>query len=81
MLNFETQDEGCSIAVALKQGTAIAVCDGSYKPHKGASAWVIEGHISLGRIRGWNHVPGDEMDQSAYVVSCQAFWELLQWSQ
>jgi hypothetical protein len=44
----------------------MAVCDGPYKLKKGATAWVIEGPTSVGRITGWNHVPGDEQDQSAY---------------
>jgi hypothetical protein len=64
--NFTSSDEGCTIVEALQQGNAIAVCDGSFKGNKGASAWVIEGCSSEGRITGWNHVSGDDYDQSAY---------------
>jgi len=47
---------------------AIAVCGGSFKEGKGASAWVLEGEggKSSNRMVGRNIVPGHAEDQSAY---------------
>jgi hypothetical protein len=64
--NFEASDNGEEIAEALKKGEAIAVCDGSYKDEKGASAWVLEGATDSNRIKGYNQVPGATTDQSPY---------------
>ncbi len=64
--NFEATDNGDTIAAVLKDGTAIAVCDGSFKNGIGTSTWVIEGTNSNNRIKGWNWVPEDIMDQSPY---------------
>jgi hypothetical protein len=64
--HFEASDNGEVIAEALKKGEAIAVCDGSFKDEKGASAWVLEGASNRNRIRGFNRVPGAIHDQSPY---------------
>jgi hypothetical protein len=66
MQNFIATDDGEILAQALAVGNAIAVCDGSYKQGKGASAWVIEGESSEGRIKGFNGVPGSTVNQSSY---------------
>jgi hypothetical protein len=66
MQNFIANDDGEVLAQALANGKAIAVCDGSYKQGRGASAWVIEGESSEGRIKGFNWVPGSTVNQSSY---------------
>jgi hypothetical protein len=66
MRNFISTDDGKILAQALSNGTAIAVCDGSYKQGKGASAWVMEGDSSKGRIKGFNWVSGSTVNQSSY---------------
>ena len=63
---FWATDNGEHIAQAIIKGNAIALSDGSFKNQRGASAWVIEGDNEIGRIKGWNMVPGSNEDQSAY---------------
>jgi hypothetical protein len=48
--NFQSTDNGIYISQAISAGSAIAVCDGSYKNGKGSSAWVLEGAHASGRI-------------------------------
>jgi hypothetical protein len=54
------------LAEAIKQGTAIAVSDGSFQDQYGTAAWVMEGECSIGRISGEVVMPGTSQDQSAY---------------
>ncbi len=56
--NFTASDNGEQIARSLIDGTATAVCDGSYKDGKGSSAWALEGTSQEGRILGTNLPPG-----------------------
>ena len=50
-------DGGRTIAEALKDGTAIAVSDGSFQYGLGTASWVIEGKNSENRIRGDCTIP------------------------
>ena len=59
-------DDGSAIATAIRAGTAIAICDGSYKDHHGTAAFIIEGISSVGRIVGVNIIPGEPDSQQAY---------------
>ena len=59
-------DSGASLAAAIAAGTAIAVCDGSYKDSHGTAAFVIEGTTSAHRFLGVNVTPGFPEDQSPY---------------
>jgi hypothetical protein len=60
-------DKGSWVAAAIRNGTAYAVSDRSYKEDRGTSAFLLEGENgSEGRILGMNEIPGDSPDQSAY---------------
>ena len=60
-------NNGASIAEAIRQGTAISVCDGSYKTHFGTAAYVLQnGNQRDGRIIGANVTPGHPDDQNPY---------------
>jgi hypothetical protein len=53
------QENGKNIARALIQGTAIAVCDGSYKDHFGTAGFVLQrGNNSVACIIGAHVTPG-----------------------
>jgi hypothetical protein len=59
--------QGAVIARALICGTAIAVCDGSYKDQFGTAGFVIQReHHQEGRILGANVTPGHSADQNPY---------------
>jgi hypothetical protein len=62
-------DEGKGIAQAIKNGTAIAVSDGSYKDGKGTAAFILEISDNFNekdRMVGVNSIPGETEDQSSY---------------
>jgi len=59
-------DGGESIAAALRDGTAIAVSDGSFKDQYGTAALVIEGPDADNRMLAVNAMPGHPADQSSY---------------
>jgi hypothetical protein len=55
------------IARALIQGTAIAICDGSYKDQFGTAGFVLQNGFSrASRILGANVTPGHPSDQNPY---------------
>ncbi len=64
--NFTASDDGEMIVRAIKSGTAVAVCDGSYKEGNRSSAWVLEGEFQEGRIVGTNFPPGSSSGQNSY---------------
>jgi hypothetical protein len=65
--SFSCPNNGKSIADAISQGTAISVCDGSYKTHFGTAAYVIQdGDQREARILGANVTPGHPADQNPY---------------
>jgi hypothetical protein len=60
-------DNGQHIARALIQGTAIAVCDGSYKNQFGTAAFVLQqGDSTAHRIIGAHVTPGHPEDINPY---------------
>jgi hypothetical protein len=60
-------DEGRDVAESIRQGTAYAVSDGSFKEQRGTSAFLLEGPTGEAtRIIGMNEIPGSLEDQSAY---------------
>jgi hypothetical protein len=63
---LSVEDDGSIIAQALRDGTAIAVSDGSYKHGQGTSAFIIEGNTGAGRLVGVNVIPGESESQTAY---------------
>jgi hypothetical protein len=59
--------EGVAVAQAIIQGTAIAICDGSYKDHFGTAGFAIQkGTNRAQRILGANFTPGHQDDQNPY---------------
>jgi len=60
------QDNGKTVANAIRHGTAVAVSDGSFKMKYGTAAFVIEGNDSVNRIRGVNEVPGPLVDGDSH---------------
>jgi hypothetical protein len=75
--NFKSSDNGELIAKAITEGTAIAVCDGSYKEGKGSSAWVLEGASPTGRIIGSNLPPGISSGQNSYRSELAGLYDIL----
>mgnify|MGYP003519673277 CR=1 FL=1 len=63
---FDTTDNGMRIAQAIRDGTAIAISDGSFKDGFGTSALKIEAADSTDNIIAVNVVPGNTADQGAY---------------
>jgi hypothetical protein len=62
-------DDGEAMAQAIRQGTAIAVSDGSYKDGRGTAAFILEtseNSTETGRIVGVNSIPGEKEDQTSY---------------
>jgi hypothetical protein len=60
-------DNGVSVAQAIRDGTCLAVSDGSFKASRSTSAFLLEGSAGgSGRIYGTNRVPGQRMDQDSY---------------
>jgi hypothetical protein len=74
-LTFE--DDGAILALAISQGDAIAVSDGSYQDTYGTASWVLEGTNSTGRILGDVVVPGNEHDQTAYRSELTGIYAIL----
>jgi hypothetical protein len=63
---FAVLDDGETLAAAICQGQAIAVCDGSYKDDFGMAAYVLEGATSVNRLVVVLVVPGTPANQSSY---------------
>jgi hypothetical protein len=61
-----SDDDGVTIANAIRAGTAIAVSDGSLKLQTGTAAFVIEGPNKSHRIRGVTDVPGPLSDGDSH---------------
>jgi hypothetical protein len=60
-------DDGRYVAQAIREGTALAVSDGSFKDAVGTAGFVVEGpRYNFHRILGDCMVPGYGDDQSAY---------------
>ena len=65
--SLDCPEQGATIARALIQGNAIAVCDGSYKDHFGTAGFVIQQwDKQQSRILGANVTPGHSDDQNPY---------------
>jgi hypothetical protein len=75
--NYIASDNGEQIAQSITDGSAVAVCDGSYKDGKGSAAWVIEGATSEGRIRGTNFPPGPSTGQNSYRSELAGIYGIL----
>ena len=60
------QDNGSNVAKALREGTARAVCDGSFKNKHGTASFCIHGDNPLYQVEGSNRTPGRADNQSAY---------------
>ena len=60
-------DNVTRLVEGIRNGTAVAIADGSYKAHRGTAAFVIQAdQAPEGRIIGCNHTPGDPEDQTAF---------------
>jgi hypothetical protein len=64
--HFKCTDNGLTIAEAIRQGTAIAVSDGSFKNELGTAAFVIEGKDQTNRILAGHLTPGPPLSQSSF---------------
>ena len=63
---FHSPDDGHSLAMAIIQGCATAVSDGSYKSNIGTSGFILRGISRSLSAYGTNIVPGNPEEQSAY---------------
>ena len=62
-----SDDSGASIRDAIKEGTCLAISDGSNKNNRGTSAGIIEKQgVTESRLIVLNRVPGIAYDHSAY---------------
>jgi hypothetical protein len=61
-------DNGSHVAGAIRQGTALAISDGSYKQDHGTSAFLLQGPFlkTEHRIIGVNRTPSNPSDQLPY---------------
>jgi hypothetical protein len=64
--SFAVADGGAVIAEAIRQGIAVAVCDGSFKDAFGTAAYVLEGATMAKRMVVVLVTPGEPSDQSPY---------------
>lgn len=64
--HFHCTDDGQVIADAIRQGTAVAVSDGSFKNELGTAALVLEGQDSNNRILAGHLTPGPPSSQSSF---------------
>jgi hypothetical protein len=71
------EDDGITIAQALKNKAAIAVSDGSFKDSYGTAAWVVEGLNSYGRMMGQVITPGGPSDHSSYRSELSGIYSIL----
>ncbi len=70
--------EGATIAQALIQGNAIAICDGSYKDHFGTAGFAIQqGTQRAQRIIGANVTPGHPDDQNPYRAEIGGIYSIV----
>ena len=72
------EDDCATLSEALREGTALAVSDGSFKDSFGTSAFVLEGKDGTHRLTGANVVPGHPDDQSAYRSEIAGVCAILQ---
>jgi hypothetical protein len=63
---LDNNDNGQSVAQAIRNGTARAISDGSFKDQLGTSSTVIYGDNADNRMITVNEVPGHRQEQSAY---------------
>jgi hypothetical protein len=60
-------DNGFLVANAIKDGSALAIRDGSYENERGTSAFLLQGPSKeQGHILGVNRTPGNPSDKSPY---------------
>jgi DNA mismatch repair ATPase MutS len=64
--SFAVADGGAVIAETIRQGIAVAVCDGSFKDAFGTAAYVLEGATMEKRMVVVLVTPGKSSDQSPY---------------
>ena len=64
--DYQASDDGRHIAQAIKDGTCIAVSDGSYKDNPDTAFWIIEGTDPQYRLQGALDIPGHTSDQTPY---------------
>ena len=75
-------DSGYPLAIALAEGTAIAVCDGSYKSGHGTSAFILAPHLIFNhpdQLVGGNICPGyfDLTSMSAYRAELCGYYGVI----
>jgi hypothetical protein len=63
---IECPDDLLPIASGIRAGTTIAVTDGSFKLHRGTSAFTLVDLASGTQLTGANHVPGLPNDHCSY---------------
>lgn len=64
--HLDLGDDGVTLAIAIREGDAITISDGSFQDQYGTAAWVLEGKCSMGRIVWAVMAPGMAKGQSAY---------------
>jgi DNA mismatch repair ATPase MutS len=64
--SFAVADGGVVIAEAIRQGIAVAVCNGSFKDAFGMAVYVLEGAMMAKRMVVVLATPGEPSDQSPY---------------
>ena len=62
--DFQARDNGRHIAQSIREGTCIAVSDGSYKDNQGTAFWIIEGMDLSYKLQGALDIPGHTTENS-----------------
>jgi len=65
------------ILADIREGTVVAVSDGSYQHSMGAAAWIIEGATSSNRIQGTMLTPGNPSNHSAFWSEVAGLYGIL----
>ena len=66
LAHWTSSDDGSTLAAAIRDGTAIAVADGSFKNKFGTASLVLEGLNKIHRLTANMVIPGEPNDHSAY---------------
>ena len=72
-------DSWATIATSLRNGTCVAVTDGSFAPDEmvATACWIIEGDNGSNRCKGAAHTPGTKEEMDAYRAEIFGIYCLL----
>jgi hypothetical protein len=60
------KDDGRAVGTSIRNGSCLAISDGSFKDQHGTASWTVQGEDSFGALGSSLITPGNPEDQSAY---------------